>query len=136
MFTVRPLRQKTILEVTHDPYTGHERILRIVKEEDVLSDEGSIDSTSMQQKIFLDCGCDAEIGGRCHECGAISCRACFGHCQNCQKPLCMQHSNFLETKVHGVIRLCNKCHDVIVRKHKLKRIFQFVVSPFVEFEKE
>ena len=133
---MKPLRRKTIFEVTHDPYTGQERILKMTKEEDVLSDEGSVDSTSKRQKFFLDCGCDSEIGGRCYEYGAINCKTCFGRCQNCQKPLCMQHSNLLEIKDHGAIRLCNKCHNAIVRKQNLKNICKFVISPFVQFEKK
>lgn len=86
---MKPLRRKKTCEVTHDPITGQERILELTQEEDFLSDHGSVDSASLHQRYFRDCGCDGPIGGRCFECGAISCKSCHRRCHNCQKPICL-----------------------------------------------
>lgn len=96
---MKPLRRKKTCEVTHDPITGQERILELTQEEDFLSDHGSVDSAGLHQRYFRDCGCDGPIGGRCFECGAISCKSCHRRCHNCQKPICIAHSNFLGTNI-------------------------------------
>ena len=128
---MKPLRRKKTCQVTTDPITGRDRILGWTQEDDVLSDEGSVDSAGVQRKYFLDCGCDAEIGGRCFDCSAISCRDCHGRCQSCQKPICMQHSHFLETEDRGQVRLCGSCFDKITRKQTRAKIGRFFLSLFL-----
>ena len=90
---MKPLRRKKTCEVTHDPITGQERILELSQEDDFLSDHGSVDSAGLHQRYFRDCGCDGPIGGRCFECGAISCKSCHGRCHNCQKPICLDEKD-------------------------------------------
>ncbi len=129
---MRPLRRKHTTQITTDPITGEERILGWSQEEDVLGDQGSVDSMSVQRKFFLDCGCEGEGAGRCFECGAISCRECHGRCAKCQKPICPQHSRFLEMANQGQVRLCGSCFDKTSRKQARARIGRFLLSLFVQ----
>ena len=132
---MKPLRRKKQYQVTHDPVTGQDRILNFTEEEDILSDQGSVDSAGYQRKYFLDCGCDAEIGGRCFDCGAISCKTHYGHCQGCQKPICMQHSSFIESDGQR-IRLCGRCYNTVTRKQKLAKVSRFFLSIFFQPEEK
>ena len=133
---MRPLRRKHKYHVTQDPATGQERVLGWMQEEDVLSDQGSVDSVSMQRQFFLDCGCSKPAQGRCFECGAISCEIHHGICQKCQKPICMEHSHFLAIENQGEIRLCSRCHDKFSRKHTRNKIGKIFLSLFVQMEKK
>jgi len=132
----KPIRRKKIFQVTDDIRTGQERILETTDECDSLSKAGSIDTVGRVKKFFMDCGCDGPPGGRCHEdgCGAIVCQTCFGHCAGCQKPLCLEHSWFVESPDRGRIRLCRHCRDKLVRKERWGKIARFLLSPFVRFE--
>ncbi len=58
---MKSLRRKNTYEVTHTP-SGKEQISPITESEDVLSNEGSIDSSSYQHKIFRTCGCEGSVG--------------------------------------------------------------------------
>ncbi len=130
---MKPLRRKHTTQVTTDPVTGKDRVLGWSQEEHVLSDKGSVDSSAMERTFFLDCGCEGQAAGRCFECGAISCKTCHGHCQACRKPICMQHSRFLQSE-EGAVRLCGSCFDRISRKQTRAKIGRFVLSLFVERE--
>lgn len=125
---MKPFRRRQNCQVTTDPLTGLDRILAFRREEDVLSDEGSIDSTGVVWKIFLDCGCDGEPGGRCYECSAISCRTCHGHCVNCRKPICMEHSRFADGGNGESIRLCRTCYDMLSRKQLRSKVGRTLLS--------
>lgn len=132
---MKPLRRKKNYEVTQDPKTGLDRILNLIEEEDILSDQGSVDSTRVHYKSFLDCECDSEIGGRCFECGAVSCKTCHGRCNSCQKPICLEHSSFLQVGGEDRIRLCRRCYDSIIRKQKLARVGRIFLSLFIDEDK-
>ena len=106
--------------------------MKLTQEEDVLSDEGAIESTEYQRKFVLDCGCDAEGVGRCYECGAISCATCHGRCHLCQKPVCMEHSSFIENATPERMRLCNRCFSAINRKQKIKKVGRFFKSLVIQ----
>ncbi len=127
---MKPLRRKYKSHVTRNPVTGQDRILEWAGEEDVLS-QGSVDSNEVQRKFFLDCGCSKPAHGRCFECGALSCESHCGICRQCQKPICMQHSSFLETD-QGQVRLCGSCFDKTSRKQTRAKIGRFLLSLFVE----
>jgi hypothetical protein len=133
---MKPLRRKKTCEVTDNPITGQDRILELMQEEDILSDQGSVDSAGVHRRYIRDCGCDGPVGGRCFECGGISCNSCHGRCQNCQKPICLEHSNFSKIEGKGEIRLCNRCFDSITRKQKLTKVARFFLSVFVQTEAE
>ena len=130
---MKPLRRKQTTQVTADPVTGRDRVLGWTQEQDVLSDQGSVDSAALQRTFFLDCGCSKPAHGRCFECGAISCELHHGICHGCQKPICMQHSRFLETE-QGQVRLCVSCHDKISRKQTRAKIGGFLLSLVVRRE--
>lgn len=129
---MRPLRRKQTCQVTQNPVTGQDRILAWMQEEHILSDQGSTDSANLQRQFFLDCGCSKPAQGRCYECGAISCEVHHGICQKCQKPICMEHSHFLEMENHGEIRLCRRCHDKFSRKNTRAKIGKFFLSLIVQ----
>ncbi len=131
---MKPLRRRNNRKVTFDPDTGQDRIWESQQNQDVLSNEGSVDSDVITRTFFKDCGCDGQIGGRCYECGAISCISCHGRCEKCQKPICMQHSHFFEDENGRKVRLCGICHDKTVRKQKLSKFTHFLTSFFVQTE--
>ena len=131
---MRPLRRKNKRHVTYDPDTDKDREWQLEQNQDVLSSEGSVDSDETVRKYFKDCGCDGDIGGRCYVCGAVSCISCHGRCNKCKKPICMQHSNFLEKENGEKERLCGTCHDVFIRKQGWAKIGHFFLSLFCEME--
>jgi len=131
---MKPLRRKKAYEVTIDPLTGQKRILKSTQEDNILSDQGSVDTDQLSEVFFLDCGCNTNqgVGGRCFECQAISCPLHHGQCQSCQKPLCMQHSIFLDTESQAKIRFCRYCYDKITRRQKWTKAGRFFLSLFVD----
>ena len=131
---MRPYIRKKALEVTEDPNTGQERILESEEHEDTYSDQKSFDTLDVRHRYIRDCGCDGPVGGRCHECGAISCTSCHGRCHSCQKPVCLEHSNFMQAESKESIRLCHRCYDAVNRKKLLARALNFVLSLFTEEE--
>lgn len=131
---MKSYRRKKIYEVTRDPITGQDRILGLTQYEHFRSDQGSIDTEGLSRKYIRDCGCDKNVGGRCRECGAISCITCHGRCQSCQKPICLEHSNYLHVEGQEKIRLCRRCHDSIVRKQRLAKVGRFFLSLLTEGE--
>ncbi len=130
---MKPLRRKNATNVTTDQVSGQDRVLEWTQEEDVLSDQGSVDSMAVRRTFFLDCGCEGEAAGRCFECGAISCRQCHGRGQGCQKPICLQHSRCLEMD-QGQVRLCRSCFDRISRRQTRAKIGRFMLSLLVQSE--
>jgi hypothetical protein len=131
---LKPLRRKNIRQVTYDPDTGQDREWQLKQRLDVLSSEGCVDTTGTVRNHFKDCGCNDEIGGRCYVCGAVSCTSCHGRCNKCKKPICMQHSNFLEKENAEKERLCESCYDAITRKQKFAKVGRLFLSLFCEME--
>ena len=130
---MRPLRRKKTYQVTQDQITGQDRILGFTQEEHILSDEKSVDSTSIQRNFFLDCGCNAQAAGRCYQCSSLSCQIHFGICQKCQKPLCLECSVFVDADDQRV-RYCRSCCEIVSRKQKLDKVKRFFLSIFLEIE--
>ena len=131
---MRPLRDKQEYEVTDGAAPGEERILGSSRELDVLSDQGSIDTLGTRRRYACDCGCYKPVGGRCYECGALSCVDCHGHCASCAKPICLAHSVFLDPPGGGRVRRCGRCQGQIARRQRLVRITRTLLSAFVRFE--
>ena len=131
---MKRIRGKRYVEINHDTETGERRILRNDEETDVLSNEGSVDSTYAQQVFFCDCGCRAPAAGRCELCRAMSCPACHGRCALCKIPICLPHSVFVEGPGGGQVRLCRRCYDGQRRKRRLVLVARSLLSPFVKFE--
>lgn len=105
---MKPLRRKKTYEVAYDPITGKDRILELTQEENVLSDQGSVDSEIVTRRYFRDCGCYGTFGGECKKCGAISCTSCHGRCYSCKQSVCLEHSYFLQIQGKDAIRFCHK----------------------------
>jgi hypothetical protein len=129
----QPIRRKRQMEVTDDPFSGQERILEECHENDYLVN-GSVDTVGKRKRYFRDCGCDGPVGGRCFECGAISCQKHHGHCAQCGKPICMQHSMFVAIEGQPPMRLCRRCHDETVRSRRLRNVVRTLFSPFFRFK--
>lgn len=133
---MKKLRRKSKRQVTYDPNTKQDREWELEQSQDVLSSEGSVDSDEFVRKSFKDCGCAGEIGGTCFDCGAVSCTSCFGRCNKCQKPICLQHSHFFEKDDGEKERFCGPCYDVVTRKQGLAKVVRFFKSFIFEMEDE
>lgn len=131
---MKPLRVKKNCEVTYDPVTGQERVLESAEEIDVLSDQGSIDSLGRRERYSADCGCYKPVGGRCVECGQLSCIDCHGRCYICSSPICLRHSIFVDFPDGRRLRFCSRCHAQGARRRRLHKVGRFLLSPFVDFE--
>ncbi len=129
---MKPLRRKLNRQVTIDPVTGQQRVLALDEGETILSDEKSVDSLDTRYTCFLDCGCDGPVGGRCYECGAISCKNCYGRCHSCGRPLCLACSRYLTSDSGERLRLCKHCHESLSRKRFWSGITQAIKGLFVE----
>ena len=99
----------------------------------------ALESTYYEEKTSLHCGCFGVPGGRCSECGVISCEKCHRHCGGseqssslgCGKPLCREHSHYLE--INGVsLPFCKRCYSKITRSKKWRKIGKTIMNPFVE----
>ncbi len=137
---MKRLRRQKTCEVTYDPITGQDRILELTQEESVLSDQGSVDSESLSRKYFRNCGCDGPVGGQCNKCGAISCTSCHGRCHRCKKPICLEHSHFLQVQGKDAIRFCHRHYIMQCWKNAilfcLLLVGRFFLSLMVEEEND
>lgn len=131
---MRPLRRKQQYEVTDGPVPGQERVLESNDEAHLLSDEGSVDSSARHKCYPNDCGCFKPVGGRCVQCGQLSCVDCHGHCNSCGKPLCRECTVSIDLPNAERIRLCGRCHTQIRRQQRTARIMRVLLSPLVKFE--
>lgn len=104
--------------------------------------DGSVESIYIEEKMNLKCGCFADIGGRCAECGAVSCIHCHQHCGGsrnpvslgCGKPLCREHTRY-QTIADGItIPLCRQCKAKMNRKKHRQIAAGLLLSPFIEQE--
>ena len=105
-----------------------------------LSDQDdALESVYCEEKTNLHCGCFGAPGGRCSECGVISCEKCHRHCGGsegsnplgCGKPLCREHSHYLE--INGVsLPFCKRCYGKITRSERWRKIGKAIINPFVE----
>jgi hypothetical protein len=102
-----------------------------------------VESLYIEEKINLKCGCFAEIGGRCAECGAVSCVHCHQHCGGtsnpiplgCGKPLCREHTHYKRINETTIIPLCSQCAGKMSRKKYRQITAQLLLSPFVQQER-
>ena len=133
---MKPLRDKQQYRVTDGSVPGQERVWEAYHEADVLSDQGSIDTIGKQKLYPNDCGCFGPLGGRCVDCGAISCRACHGRCAQCAKPICLECTEFMDISEAGArIRLCLQCHGKLARKRMLVKVGRLLLLPFVKIDR-
>ena len=105
-------------------------------------DQDSLDNIYCEEKSNLQCGCFGAPGGRCSECGAISCTRCHRHCGGtdqtsplgCNKPICRQHSYFLIVDNGVNLPFCKQCYSKIIRDRRFKKIGRLLLSPFIDME--
>lgn len=110
-----------------------------------LSDQdGSLESVYFEETLNQHCGCFAPPGGRCSECGVISCVRCHRHCGGtdsplplgCGKPLCREHSCYTTLSNGQSIPFCKRCYGRMVRKVRWLRVGKSLLAPFVEQERQ
>lgn len=110
----KPVRRTIRVHATFDQ-DGNPVTIPIEQEAFSLSPEGSIDRIIVSQDRFYHCGCgtDNKIGGQCAEpsCRHVSCAKCFGRCERCKKPLCLEHSCYFELPELAELRFCHSCRD-------------------------
>lgn len=103
---------------------------------------GPLETVFFEEKLNLHCGCFAPPGGRCRECGVISCIRCHQHCGGtenpsplgCGKPLCREHCDYLTLENGRTIPYCKNCLSKITRKKLQQKAFRILLAPFVEME--
>jgi hypothetical protein len=129
-----PVRRRRDLRWTRDE-DGNEVLLPM--EADSLDVSESVDSEHIYADRFYHCGDPMTIpaGGKCAEggCSRISCQKCAGRCARCQKPLCLEHSQFIPAEDGPALRLCWGCHGAVRRERMLRALGRVLLSPFVEF---
>ncbi len=127
--------------ISIDPETGMFDELEGNVECHRLSDEdGSLESFQIVQRVRNHCGCFTPAGGRCAECGRISCIGCHAHCggtrnpvpQGCQKPLCRECSHYLIFMNGQTIPFCKSCYGKIVRKERWQIAGRILLLPFID----
>ena len=104
--------------------------------------DGALESIYCEQILNHHCGCFAPPGGRCSECGVISCINCHCHCGGdanltslgCGKPLCREHSHYIILADGQSLPFCQNCYSKIVRQNRRKKIQKALLSPFVQSE--
>ncbi len=110
-----------------------------------LSDtDGSLESLYSEETVNHHCGCFAPPGGRCSECGVVSCIRCHRHCGGtddpnpigCGKPLCREHSHYLTLADGQSLPYCKSCYGKITRKQRRQKVCRLLLDPFVEQENE
>lgn len=107
------------------------------------TDDG-LESIYLEERQNRHCGCFAPEGGRCSECGAISCNKCHQHCGGsvnsspcgCGKPICREHSYYLTLPDGRTIPFCKNCHGKITRKGRWQFAGRLVLGAFIEEKKE
>lgn len=108
-----------------------------------LSDQdGTLESVYYEETLSQHCGCFGSPGGRCSECGVVSCVRCHQHCGGtenpspigCGKPLCREHSHYIAVADGRTLPFCKRCYGRIIRKQRRQKIAGFLLAPFIERE--
>jgi hypothetical protein len=130
-------------KISRNPKNNGIDNLELSDEHHKLSDEsGAPESLYVEEKPSLHCGCFADAGGRCGECGAITCIKCHQHCGGtndpvplgCQAPLCREHSHYVQLMDGRTIPFCKHCYGKIVRKKLWKATGRALLLPFIDIE--
>lgn len=114
----KPLRRDLKLRIRNEP-DGDPAIQPILGGVFALGANRSVDRIEVEADSFYSCGCTTErpIGGECGEpgCKRVSCRSCFGRCR-CGKPLCLQHSGYIDTDMRRRECVCGSCYIELAAK--------------------
>ena len=130
----QPVRREARVEITFDE-EGNPAIEAVEGEAFMMSPEGGLDRVEVVRSRFFNCGCAAEVnkpGGMCGEpsCHRISCASCFGRCERCKRPICLEHSSFLEHPDVKGSRFCFGCFDVLRRRVLRQALVRGLLTPF------
>ena len=129
----KPIRREVNVRVTFDS-DGNPTVEPDEGEASLLSEDGSIDTIRYSRDRFFHCGHSTQavgIGGQCLECQGIDCVQCFGHCEACSKPLCLEHSVYLESPdLAKPLRLCVNCHEALRQQLFRQRVTRALLRPF------
>lgn len=134
---VKPVRRNVQVRMTFD--ADGQPVPEIVEADIVtLGAQGGIDSGKIATDRFYHCGCNAQqpMGGQCGEpgCRRVSCEKCYGRCGSCLKPLCLEHTRFLDAGGSQPLRLCRACHGKAIRRNRFRAMVKGVISPFITFD--
>jgi len=130
----RPIRRALDVFSRHDPRAGKTTDLPTESRETLLSSDGSIDTVTVRHPQFLDCGHSIEvpIGGRCLECGSLSCATCHDQCSGCRRPLCLSCTRIDQVQGQEAIKWCSHCVGPERRKRRWRKIKMTAIRPFIE----
>jgi|GEM_PF-6088655 len=106
--------------------------------------DGCLESIYTEETQNQHCGCFGSPGGRCSECGVISCVKCHRHCGGtevstslgCGKPLCREHSRYLQLGDGNNLPFCKQCYGKLRRKQSWRKVGRFLADPFVDMGAE
>jgi hypothetical protein len=139
------LRRIKKIVISHNPISGTIDNMGSTDEIHNLSDtDGCLESLYTEESVNHNCGCFGPPGGRCSECGVISCTRCHQHCGGtdnpsplgCGKPLCREHSNFITFGEWQTLAFCKTCYSKITRRERRQIAKRLLLSPFIEQENE
>ena len=131
------IRRDNKIRLLGDPWSGRESLSGSLATGYYLSDNGGLESFSVERTCALDCGCIAEPTGVCIECVAqgyrgYTCANCYLHCP-CGRPVCLSHCGvlgFLTGNGITELRLCGPCYQseikCIRRDEFVRRLLPFL----------
>lgn len=140
---MRVLRKIKKIIIGRNPNNGIADNLGETGEVHNLSDQdGCVESVYYEEITNQPCGCFAPAGGRCSECGVISCVHCHQHCGGtenpsslgCGKPLCREHCHYLTLNEGKILPLCKQCFSKVTRKLNRQKTCRLLLSAFIEQE--
>jgi hypothetical protein len=108
--------------------------------EDVVDDTGigpnnETDINVTGDEYILDCGHPAKsnLGGRCHYCDSLVCRACIGLCSSCGHSICPQDT--VSANFDGQLKpYCRSCTEEIAHHLRLCKLGTTILSFFISRE--
>lgn len=130
---MKPIRSERHRDVAHDPWQGAERLLEQRLVDHQVGAGGGLESEHTAHRIASGCGCLRPAAGFCAVCGATACEKCFGFCGRCHKPLCPNHSIYVDAEGSPRV-LCRSCDESIARRRRLSGALRLLLSPIVKFE--
>jgi len=140
MSILRKIR-KIIIGYNHD-HTIKDNLGQTGEIHNQSDQDGSVESVYIEERINQKCGCFADVGGRCAECGAVSCVHCHQHCGGsdnpvslgCGKPLCREHAHYRTIGDETAIPFCKQCASKMTRKKRRQIATHLLLSPFIDRE--
>ena len=139
--TMKPIRGEKKRRIAEDPWNDGTQELGQQETLHVLSDEGAIESYTLEKEPVAFCGCISPPIAWCAVClskgmKGTMCSTCRRSCSLCHKQICPRHTIFRELPEGESLNLCEECHAVVGRKRVSKNLTRMVLSSFIRFEDE